>query len=209
MSAVTLSVTTASPPLSRPATWVKRRFVRWFERGGWACEGALPLPPKAVVMGGPHTSNWDFLIFVGAMEALGREASYIGKASLFRWGPMARFMKGLGGIPVERSVRNDLVAQVSGRLQSAERMLLVIAPEGTREPTTEWRMGFYRIALVAGVPIVPAGPDYGRKVAIFGAPIMPTGDMERDLAPAWAFFRSLVPRHPDKVLFPDGSGMPR
>ena len=158
-------------------------------------------------MGGPHTSNWDFLIFVGAMETLGREASYIGKASLFRWGPMARFMKGLGGIPVERSVRNDLVAQVSGRLQSAERMLLVIAPEGTRKPTTEWRMGFYRIALAADVPIVPAGPDYGRKVAIFGAPIVPTGDMERDLAPAWDFFRSLVPRYPDKVLFPDGSGM--
>lgn len=193
--------------LSRPAAWVKRRFVRWFEGGGWRCEGALPLPPKAVVMGAPHTSNWDFLIFVGAMEALGVEASYIGKASLFRWGPMGRFMKGLGGIPVERSVRNDLVAQVSERLRAAERMLLVIAPEGTREPTTHWRMGFYRIALAAGVPIVPAGPDYVRKVAIFGAPIVPTGDPDADLAPAFAFFRTLVPRYPDKVLFPDGGGM--
>ena len=122
--------------MSRPAVWVKRRFVRWFERGGWTCEGALPLPDKAVIMGGPHTSNWDFLVFVGAMEALGRQASYIGKASLFRWGPMARFMTGLGGIPVELTIRNDLVAQVSDRLRSAERMLLVIAPEGTREATT-------------------------------------------------------------------------
>ena len=158
-------------------------------------------------MGAPHTSNWDFLVFVGAMEKLGVEASYIGKASLFRWGPMARFMKGLGGIPVERSVRNDLVAQVSQALRDAERMLLVIAPEGTREPTAEWRMGFYRIALAAGVPIVPAGPDYGRKAAIFGPPIMPTGDPDRDLQPAWAFFKTLVPRNPDQVLFPDGSGM--
>ena len=57
------------------------------------------------------------------------------------------------------------------------------------------------------VPIVPAGPDYGRKVAIFGAPIVPTGDPEADLAPAFAFFRTLVPRHPDQVLFPDGRGM--
>jgi 1-acyl-sn-glycerol-3-phosphate acyltransferase len=186
---------------------VKRRFVRWFRRGGWTCEGVLPLPGKAVIMGGPHTSNWDFLVFVGAMETLQVEASYIGKASLFRWGPMARFMKGLGGIPVQRTVRNDLVSQVSQRLRDAERMLLVIAPEGTREPTTEWRMGFYRIALAAGVPIVPAGPDYGRKVAIFGQPIMPTGDSEADLAPAFDFFRTLVPRFPDKVLFPDGSGM--
>ena len=193
--------------MSLPARWVKRGFVHWFERGGWAVEGALPLPDKAVVMGGPHTSNWDFLVFVGAMEKLGVEASYIGKASLFRWGPMARFMRGLGGIPVERGQRNDLVAQVSTRLREADRMLLVIAPEGTREATRLWRMGFYRIALAAGVPIVPGGPDYGRKAAVFGPPIWPTGDADADLAPAFDFFRSLVPRHPGKVLFPDGSGM--
>lgn len=198
---------TDQPDLSRPATWVKRGFVCWFERGGWSCEGALPLPPKAVVMGAPHTSNWDFLVFVGAMETLGVQAAYIGKASLFRWGPMARFMKGLGGIPVERSVRNDLVSQAAERLEAARRMLLVIAPEGTREPTANWRMGFYRIALAAGVPIVPAGPDYLRKVAIFGQPITPTGDPERDLGPAWAFFRTLRPLHPGQVMFPDGGGM--
>lgn len=158
-------------------------------------------------MGAPHTSNYDFLIFVGAMERLGVEASYIGKASLFRWGPMGRFMKGLGGIPVERSARNDLVAQVSKRFGDSERRLLVIAPEGTRDATAEWRMRFYRIALAAGVPIVPAGPDYTRKVAIFAPPIIPTGDPEADLKPAWEFFRTLVPLHPDRVLFPDGGGM--
>lgn len=197
----------AAEPLSRPARLVKRALVRWFERGGWGLEGALPLPPRAVVMAAPHTSNWDFLVFVGAMEALGVDASYLGKASLFRFGPMARFMKGLGGIPVERSVRNDLVAQVSSRLRKAERMLLVIAPEGTRQASADWRMGFYRIALAAGVPIVPAGPDYGRRTARFAPPIWPTGDPVADLEPAWDFFRTLVPRHPDKVLFPDGRGM--
>lgn len=196
-------------PLSLPARLVKRGFVRWFERGGWSVQGALPLPDKAVVMGGPHTSNWDFLVFVGAMAAMDVEARYIGKASLFRWGPMARFMRGLGGIPVERNMKNDLVAQVSTRMREAERMLLVIAPEGTRNATTEWRMGFYRIALAAGVPIVPGGPDYGRKAAIFGPPIWPTGDAEADLKPAWDFFRTLAPLHPDKVLFPDGSGIER
>ena len=194
-------------PLSLPARWVKEGFVRWFERGGWRVEGALPLPDKAVIMGGPHTSNWDFLVFVGAMASLGVEARYIGKASLFRWGPMGRFMRGLGGIPVKRSQRNDLVAQVTAEFRAAPRMLLVIAPEGTRHATSEWRMGFYRIARAAGVPIVPAGPDYARKAAVFGPPIDPTGDPDSDLKPAFDFFRSLAPLHPDKVLFPDGSGM--
>jgi len=197
----------ASPSLSRPAIFVKRQLLRWFTRNGWTVEGALPLPPKAVIMGAPHTSNYDFLIFLGAMETLRVEARYIGKSSLFRWGPMARFMRGVGGIPVDRSTRNDLVAQVTAQFRAADRMLLVIAPEGTRDPTTDWRMGFYRIALAAGVPIVPGGPDYDRKVAIFGEPIFPTGDPDRDLAPAFAFFRTLVPRFPDKVLFPDGTGM--
>jgi 1-acyl-sn-glycerol-3-phosphate acyltransferase len=209
MKHVPLAHTHAPEPMSAPALLVKRNFVRWFERGGWTVEGALPLPDKAVIMGGPHTSNWDFLVFVGAMAALEQEARFIGKASLFRFGPMARFMRGLGGIPVERSMRNDLVAQVSAQLREAERMLLVIAPEGTREATTEWRMGFYRIALAAGVPIVPGGPDYGRKAAVFGQPIWPTGNPDRDLEPAWAFFRTLVPRYPAKVLFPDGSPLSR
>ena len=156
---LSLASAPANARMSRPARLVKSSFVRWFERNGWSVEGKLPLPRKAVVMGGPHTSNWDFLVFVGAMEALGVEARYIGKASLFRFGPMGRFMRGLGGIPVERGVKNDLVAQVTERMRSAERMLLVIAPEGTRHPTRNWRSGFYRIALAAGVPIVPAGPD--------------------------------------------------
>jgi 1-acyl-sn-glycerol-3-phosphate acyltransferase len=194
-------------PLSLPARLVRQGFVHWFDRGGWTVQGALPLPDKAVIMGGPHTSNWDFLVFVGAMAALEAEARYIGKASLFRWGPMARFMRGLGGIPVDRSLKNDLVSQVTDKLRAADKMLLVIAPEGTREATTEWRMGFYRIALAAGVPIVPAGPDYRRKAAVFGGPIWPTGDPETDLKPAWNFFRTLVPRHPAKVLFPDSTGM--
>lgn len=202
------AVTAAAPPsLSPAAAFVKRRLLHWFDRHGWRLEGALPLPCKAVIMGGPHTSNWDFIVFLGAMEKLGVQGRYIGKASLFRWAPMARFMRGVGGIPVNRTTRNDLVAQVSAQLRAADEMLLVIAPEGTRSPTTDWRMGFYRIALAAGVPIVPAGPDYGRKVAIFGAPIHPTGDMDADLRPAFDFFRTLVPRFPDKVLFPDGTGM--
>ena len=202
----------SSPPANiegmlRPARLVKSGFVRWFESNGWRVEGNLPLPHKAVVMGGPHTSNWDFLVFVGAMEALGVEARYLGKASLFRFGPMGRFMRGLGGIPVERGVKNDLVAQVAERMRAAERMLLVIAPEGTRHPTSDWRWGFYRIALAAGVPIVAGGPDYGRRAAVFSDPIWPTGDMEADLQPAFDFFRTLRPRHPEKVLFPDGTGM--
>ena len=102
------------------------------------------------------------LPFYGRLEAAG-EAWWL-------WTCLAGFGFGLLGLEYCRRRRKR-----HAELRRADKMLLVIAPEGTRQPTQDWRLGFYRIALAAGVPIVPAGPDYGRKVAIFGPPIMPTG----------------------------------
>lgn len=192
--------------MSPLAGLVKRALLTGFDRAGWDVEGNLPLPPKVVIMGAPHTSNWDFIVFMSAMEKLGLEAHFIGKHSLFRW-PVGDFMLGMGGIPVDRTARNDLTEQVAARIRAAERYALVIAPEGTREPTTRWRTGFYRIAMAAGVPIQCAGPDYPRLRGVFGPVIHPTGDFKQDMAPAWAFFRTLKPQHPERALFPDGFGM--
>ena len=154
-------------------------------------------------MGGPHTSNWDFLVFLGTVHALGRRVRFIGKDSLFRW-PMGGFMRDLGGVPVDRSAPQDLVGQIVDQFAVHEDFVLVVAPEGTRSATRRWRTGFYQIALKAGVPIVCAGPDYSRKLGIIGPVIHPTGDYESDLKPAFAFFRSLVPRHPERAAFPPG-----
>lgn len=195
------------PPEPAVARLVRRLLVGWFRRGGWSVAGDLPLPAKCVIMGAPHTSNLDFLVFLGAMEELGLAARYLGKDSLFRWKPMGDVMRAFGGIAVDRTARQDLTANAARMIRQAPEFALVVAPEGTRRPTRRWKTGFYRIALEAGVPIVCAGPDYGRRQAVFGPRIQPTGDMNKDLAPAWPFFRSLVPRHPENALFPDGFGM--
>lgn len=181
-------------------------MLGWFEHNGWDVAGSAPPVSKFVVMGAPHTSNWDFLVFLGTVERFGIRPRFIGKHSLFRW-PAGNFMRALGGVPVDRSARGDLVAQMADRFASEDEFALVIAAEGTRRPTAEWRTGFYRIALAAGVPIQCAGPDYQRKLGIFGPLIWPTGDYQADMAPAFAFFRTLKPLHPDRVRFPDGSGM--
>ena len=153
-------------------------------------------------MGASHTSNWDFLVFLGTVAALGRQVRFIGKHSLFRW-PMGGFMRALGGVPVDRGSSQDLVSQIVAQFDAHDDFVLVVAPEGTRSATSRWRTGFYQIALKAGVPIVCAGPDYARKRGVFGPVIRPTGDFAGDMKPAWAFFRSLVPRHPDRAAFPD------
>jgi 1-acyl-sn-glycerol-3-phosphate acyltransferase len=187
--------------LERLIRWL---LLQWFRRRGWTISGTLPPDPKFVLMGASHTSNWDYLVFLGAVPALGRKVHFIGKQSLFRW-PLGGFMRALGGIPVDRSSRQDLVSQVVSQFDAHDDFILVVAPEGTRSRTTEWKTGFYQIALKAGVPIVAAGPDFPTRRGVFGPVIRPTGDYAEDMRPAFAFFRTITPRHPDRAAFPDGS----
>lgn len=188
-------------PLSPLARLVKWLILKCYDWSGWDAEGQLPPDRKMVLVGASHTSNWDFLVFLGTIEALGRNVGFIGKDSLFKW-PLGNFMRSLGGIPVDRSKRQDLTAQVVEQFRERDELLLVIAAEGTRSYTEKWRTGFYQIALQAQVPIVCVGPDYPTRRGIIGPVIHPTGDYDRDMKPAFAFFRSLRPKHPARAGFP-------
>lgn len=189
------------PKLGLLERGVRALLLSWFRRTGWRAVGTLPANRKFVIMGASHTSNWDFMVFLGTVHALGRQVRFIGKKSLFRW-PMGGFMRALGGVPVDRGAPQDLVSQIVDQFATHDDFLLIIAPEGTRSPTTHWRTGFYQIALRAGVPIVCAGPDYPAKLGVIGPVIQPTGDYEADMTPAYTFFRGLRPKHPERAAFP-------
>jgi len=191
------------PKLNWLERLVRRLLLLWFNRNGWTISGTLPPDRKFVIMGASHTSNWDFLVFLGAVHAIGRQVHFIGKHSLFRW-PIGGFMRALGGVPVDRSAPQDLVSQIVAQFDARNDFILVIAPEGTRTFTTRWKSGFYQIALKARVPIVAAGPDYPTRRGVFGPVIYPTGNYDADLKPAFAFFRTLTPKHPARAGFPEG-----
>ena len=193
----------SAPRLNLLERLVRWLLVQWFVRSGWTISGTLPPDRKLVIMGASHTSNWDFLVFLAAVHVLGRKIRFIGKHSLFRW-PMGGFMRALGGVPVKRGAPQDLVSQIVAQFHAHDDFILVIAPEGTRSFTRQWKSGFYQIALKAGVPIVAAGPDYPTRRGVFGPVIHPTGDYAEDLKPALAFFRILTPRHPERAGFPEG-----
>ena len=189
------------PALSRPARFVRWLLLQWYDRSGWKAVGTLPPDRKFIIIGASHTSNWDFLVFLGTVNAVGRQVRFIGKHSLFK-GSVGRFMRALGGVPVNRAAPQDMVSQIVDQIAAHDDFLLIVAAEGTRSRTTKWKTGFYQIALRAKVPIVCAGPDYPSKRGIFGPVIYPTGDYDRDMAPAFAFFRTLRPRHPERAAFP-------
>lgn len=192
------------PPMSRPARFVQWLLLQWYIRSGWRAQGTLPRDRKLIILGASHTSNWDFPVFLGTIHAVGRKVRFIGKHSLFRGG-VGRFMRALGGVPVNRDAPQDLVSQIVDQFALHDDFLLIVAAEGTRARTARWKTGFYQIALRANAPIVCAGPDYPTRRGIFGPVIHPTGDYDRDMAPAFAFFRTLTPRHPERAAFPGDS----
>jgi 1-acyl-sn-glycerol-3-phosphate acyltransferase len=128
----------------------------------------------------PHTSNWDFLIGVMAMFALGVRVTFLGKHTLFRW-PLGGVMRWIGGIGVDRRSSSGVVAQSIELLQGRDQLILVVAPEGTRGQVDQWKTGFYHIAAGAEVPILPVSFGYRRKLIRFGEMFIPTGNVEADL----------------------------
>lgn len=142
--------------------------------------GDIPDLPKMVLIVAPHSSNWDFIVGVAAKLALRLRVKYLGKHTLFRF-PLGIVMRYLGGIPVDRSTANDVVQSVIAQFERRRRMLLAVAPEGTRKPVERWRTGFYHIARGAGVPILPVALDWGSRMVRIGDVFSPTGDLDVDL----------------------------
>ena len=163
---------------------------------GWHFVGELPDLKKFVIIVAPHTSNWDFPVGVGALFGLHLKVAYLGKDSLFR-GPMGSIMRWLGGIPVDRSVSRDRVTEMIDTFREHDRLVFVFTPEGTRKRVTEWKTGFYHVAVGAGVPIVPVAFDYGKKAVLIGEPFYPTGDAAADIPKLRGFFANVTPKHPE------------
>jgi 1-acyl-sn-glycerol-3-phosphate acyltransferase len=171
-------------------------FARfWMRVAGWRVDGVLPPIPKFVLIGAPHTSNWDFVLFLGVIFTLRANVKFMGKAELFRW-PHGLFFYYCGGVPVDRKKSTGLVEQMVEACNKSDRFILTIAPEGTRHHVTEWKRGFYHIAEGAKVPIVMAIIDGKNKVVHIGQIFHPTGDIETDMKAITGQFEGMTGINP-------------
>jgi 1-acyl-sn-glycerol-3-phosphate acyltransferase len=164
---------------------------------GWHVDGKLPDIPKYIIIGAPHTSNWDFVLFLGVIFHLKVNVNYMGKAELFR-NPFGWFFYWCGGVPVDRKKSTGLVEQMVKVCEQSDKFILIIAPEGTRHFVTEWKRGFYHIAKTAGIPIVMAKVDGKQKTVRVGQIFQPTEDMEADIKTIQGFFAGLIGLNPRK-----------
>lgn len=180
------------PLLPRSGGAITKWIGRWGLRlVGWHIEGELPNLPKLVIIVAPHTSNWDFVIGMSARLALSLDAKWLGKHTIFR-APFGGLLRKLGGIPVDRSAPRGVVADAVLALQRSERMVIGIAPEGTRKAAGRWRSGFYHIAVGAAVPILPVALDWRTRTLRLGSPFVPTGNAEADVPLIQALYRDVA-----------------
>jgi 1-acyl-sn-glycerol-3-phosphate acyltransferase len=154
----------------------------------WKCvPPPQPLPDRCVVIAYPHTTNWDFPVTLALAVVTGIDIKWLGKRQLFR-GPMGPVMRKLGGISVERTGKQGMVASLADEFTRRNRLALVVPAEGTRSKVEYWKSGFYRIALEANVPIVCAFVDGPTRSGGFGLIVHPSGDVKADMDIIRAFY---------------------
>jgi 1-acyl-sn-glycerol-3-phosphate acyltransferase len=180
-----------------PASYARRggvitkalgRFL--FRAAGWKFAGRLPDVPKVVVAVAPHTTNWDFVLGVLTLWSLDVKVAFLGKHTLFK-GAFGRWMRSLGGIPVDRNAPHGVVGEAVAAIRAAEKMIFALSPEGTRQLDKGFRSGFLHIAHGANVPILLTYFDFEHKTLGFGPLIETTGDMEADMKRVVEFFRPI------------------
>ncbi len=172
----------------------------WLKLGRWRLVVHEPLPqPPFVMIGAPHTSNWDFPLLIAAMLELGLDISWMGKHTLFPR-PIAGLMRWMGGIAIDRRQSNNMVAGTVQAFQENPGMIVFIPPEGTRKKVERWKTGFYHIARLAEVPVVMAGIDAGsRELKVIGS-FRPSGDIDQDLPRIQAHYKDMLGLIPENTM---------
>jgi 1-acyl-sn-glycerol-3-phosphate acyltransferase len=153
---------------------------------------------KAVAIAAPHTSNWDLPFTLAVAYVLGVKPSWLGKRELFRW-PLGWLLTRLGGVPVDRGARTNLVHQIVERFAAVDRLFLVIPPSGTRSRATHWKSGFYHIARGARVPLICTFLDYRRRVGGVGPVLEPSGDIAADMLVIRGFYEGVHGKYPERT----------
>lgn len=171
---------------------------------------ATPVAGPRLLIGAPHTSNFDFVLMLGIAWDARMRIHWLGKRELFK-GIAGPIMRGLGGIAVDRSNAAGVVDAVVAKARTTDRFLLVVTPEGTRQGDG-WRSGFYRIARAAGLPVTLGYADGSTKTAGLGETLRLTGDVVADMDLVRAFYRDKTGVRPEYRTEPrlhDEAGLTR
>ncbi len=179
---------------------LSQKLASWFlKTTGWQTVGEIPDIPQAVILAVPHTSNIDGVYALPALVAMDIDIRLMGKKELFVVPIFSHFLRWAGVMPIDRSKKGSVLESNIARFKTGKPLFLGLAPEGTRKRTETWKMGFYYLAMGAGVPIIPVAMDYKTKQIRFMTPFYPSGDIDADLPKIYQYYQGVVPKHPQNL----------
>ena len=159
-------------------------------RMGWESIGGPMKEKKAIVLGVPHTSVWDFLVSYLFYTQFGKVAHIMIKKEFFFW-PLGPILRACGAVPVDRDSAASMVRSLIHEMEQAEEFHLAIAPEGTRKAVKRWKTGFHLIARETGATVYVGYYDWGRKRISVGEPIELTDDPKADMQRIYDIYRPM------------------
>ena len=182
---------------------IRRALARAFWRLSRWSPDPTPPPPGGggILIGAPHTSNWDFVLMLALAWHWGISVRWLGKDSLFKR-PFGPLMRALGGIPVQRDDHHGLVAQLVSQVRETGPTYLVITPEGSRTAVRYWKSGFYRIAQETGMTVTLGFVDRRTMTTGLGPTLTMTGDVRADMDAIRAFYAGKVGVRPGGERIP-------
>lgn len=186
----------------RAGNFSQKFFKQLYLAQGWQFQGEFPNLAKAVAIVLPHTSNLDGWYGFNFVVAMDLKIQIFAKASLFNT-PLKPLLNWLDVIPVQRHAAQGLTQQIIAEIQKREQIWVGMTPEGTRHNATDFKRGFYHIALGAQVPIVMFAMDYAHKTIYCLGTFCPTGDYEADLEKILALYEGKISaKHPQRLAKP-------
>lgn len=179
----------------------------WLALAGWKVNMTVPKEANHCVMiAAPHTTNWDFIyvrlaFYILEIPMKVAIKDYWTKIFFFGW-----MIRAMGGIGINRNPRKpgekrrSMIDAMADVVEETDKIAMVIAIEGTRQPVKRWKLGFYHTALKANAPITFGYLDYEKKEAGVGGAIYPTGDVEADMKVILDFYKTITPKFPEKFI---------
>ena len=171
--------------------------VLWMIR--WQVVGEVPR--KGILVGAPHTSNWDWVLTQLLAWHSGIKIRLLVKHSLFK-GPLGWLLRASGAVELDRDNPGATIRALLADAETDETFLLGIAAEGTRSKGDYWKSGFYRISRQTGLPITLAFLDGPSRTVGWGPTFELTGDVVADMDKIRAFFADKRGFEPELITTP-------
>ena len=177
----------------KPIRWLGKLLMK---TTGWKTIGNFPTDQRVVMVAGPHTSNWDFVLAMSLILSLDVNIHWVGKHSIFKKG-FRRLLRKMGGIPVNRANPEALKNEIHNITERFKGFIIAISPEGTRKKVDRLKSGFLRIANETNSKIMMVGVDFSNKTIELGDFFSPSGDVEKDLKFIKEYFANFTGKHPN------------